>query len=111
MRELTPYTEPTLPPELVAEPMSLISAHEPVAAMRRMEGATRLPPDHCQVWVLERVELEKWYQDLWLPPVPCPYCGELLKTPRAQQCLSCGMDWHDLVNVVRLGSRKDEKGV
>ncbi len=34
---------------------------------------------------------------------PCPYCGEPLRTERAQQCLSCGMDWHDPNNVVRHG--------
>jgi hypothetical protein len=32
--------------------------------------------------------------------VPCPYCGELLRTAFAKQCRSCGMDWHDPANVV-----------
>ena len=29
------------------------------------------------------------------PPKRCPYCGNLLKTGRAQQCLACGADWHN----------------
>jgi hypothetical protein len=28
-------------------------------------------------------------------PTPCPYCGGPLVTPRARQCGSCKMDWHD----------------
>jgi hypothetical protein len=34
--------------------------------------------------------------------MPCPYCGEELRTPRAKQCVCCGMDWHDPDNVRRL---------
>jgi hypothetical protein len=75
-----------------------------------MENVTGLPSDHCQAWVLERVEQEKWYQDLWAQRealrrlIPCPYCEQPLKTSVARQCLSCGMDWHDPANVIRLGS-------
>lgn len=25
---------------------------------------------------------------------PCPYCGEPLRSPLAQQCFTCGADWH-----------------
>lgn len=32
---------------------------------------------------------------------PCPYCGADLWTPRAQQCRTCFMDWHDPNNVYR----------
>jgi hypothetical protein len=28
------------------------------------------------------------------PGPPCPFCGEPLKTSRAQLCLACGCDWH-----------------
>lgn len=28
------------------------------------------------------------------PPLPCPQCGELLRTSKAQQCFECGADWH-----------------
>ena len=34
---------------------------------------------------------------------PCPYCGIPLRTNKAQQCLHCGMDWHDPTHVKRLG--------
>lgn len=32
--------------------------------------------------------------------LPCPYCGELLRTAVAKQCRHCSMDWHDPANVV-----------
>jgi hypothetical protein len=28
---------------------------------------------------------------------PCPYCGQPLRTDKAQQCLECGADWHGRV--------------
>ncbi|WP_456981821.1 hypothetical protein [Luteimonas sp. A478] len=28
-------------------------------------------------------------------PIPCPYCGKLLRTARAKQCQHCFIDWHD----------------
>jgi hypothetical protein len=31
---------------------------------------------------------------------PCPYCGRLLRSRRARQCLECSMDWHDPQNVI-----------
>jgi acyl carrier protein len=37
----------------------------------------------------------------------CPFCGEELRTPTAQQCESCCMDWHDVEHPVR---RIDEAG-
>jgi hypothetical protein len=37
-------------------------------------------------------------------PVPCPYCGEPLRTPKAKQCRFCKMDWHDPENPRRLGT-------
>lgn len=33
-------------------------------------------------------------------PIPCPFCGKMLRTATAQQCFECGKDWHD-VNQVR----------
>lgn len=35
-----------------------------------------------------------WRRSLIDPPLPCPHCGELLRTNKAQQCFSCGKDWH-----------------
>ena len=29
-----------------------------------------------------------------VPGPPCPKCGELLRTSKAQQCFECGADWH-----------------
>lgn len=35
----------------------------------------------------------------------CRFCGGPLRTPRAAQCFSCGMDWHDPNNVVNSRTR------
>lgn len=34
---------------------------------------------------------------------PCPYCGAALRTAKAKQCFTCGMDWRDPTNVIRRG--------
>ncbi len=34
---------------------------------------------------------------------PCPYCGKILPTSKAQQCFECGWDWHDHDNPVQRG--------
>ena len=34
---------------------------------------------------------------------PCPYCGQVLRTAKAKQCFTCGMDWRDPTNVIRRG--------
>lgn len=34
----------------------------------------------------------------------CPYCRSELKSAKARQCFSCGMDWHDPDNVVQHGA-------
>lgn len=30
--------------------------------------------------------------------VPCPYCGKPLRSPLAEQCVECGVDWHKRPN-------------
>lgn len=35
-------------------------------------------------------------------PLPCPYCGEPLRTAVARQCRFCGSDWHDPDHVIKL---------
>ncbi len=30
------------------------------------------------------------------PPVFCPFCGKMLRTPGAQQCFECGKDWREV---------------
>jgi hypothetical protein len=93
-----PYSEPTLPAELEAELRCLIAKHEIGKATRRMEQATGLPHSHCNIWVKDRVPYSEWYPP---PTKPCPYCGAILKTDLANQCLLCGMDWHDPERIVR----------
>ena len=34
--------------------------------------------------------------------IPCPFCGELLRTSEAKQCRFCLRDWHDENNLAFL---------
>ncbi len=40
-------------------------------------------------------------ESIYYPAVPCPYCGETLRTAIARQCRFCKMDWHDAQNIHR----------
>ena len=53
--------------------------------------------DGREITLYNRVKLAGAEKD---PGSPCPYCGQLLRTPRAKQCRACGMDWHDADNAV-----------
>ena len=33
----------------------------------------------------------------WVLP-PCPFCGQLLRTPAAQQCRHCFREWHGIAS-------------
>ena len=33
--------------------------------------------------------------------IPCPYCGQPLRTSRAKQCFECHIDWHNTDNVIK----------
>lgn len=52
---------------------------EPTALLASSEPAAQL--------------IHQWVKET---PVPCPFCGEFLKSPRAKQCLHCGTDWHNV---------------
>jgi hypothetical protein len=68
-------------------------------AMRELVKTARWPETWAKVWVQ--------HDGRRLPRAPgmtCSYCGGLLRSPRAKQCLECGMDWHDPSNPRRLGT-------
>jgi hypothetical protein len=72
----------------------LIHQGDPLPAISQLQEATGLPWGECSTWVKARMPRPQ-------PPIPCPFCGKLLKTQKAKQCLECGMDWHDPNNVIR----------
>jgi hypothetical protein len=69
------------------------SIHDHLALM----GSARRTGRPYQLWSDDSVEF------CWPETKPCPYCGKLLMTEKAQQCFMCGMDWHDSNNVIRHG--------
>ena len=63
----------------------------------RSIDAFQFPPGEWSEGTLETMKLAGAEKD---PGSPCPYCGQLLRTPRAKQCRARGMDWHDADNAV-----------
>lgn len=89
-----------LPIRVETEVIDLINSGDPAAAMLKMAEETGLPMEDCQIWVKHHICSPG---PLPMIPVRCPYCGRMLMTDKAKQCLVCGMDWHDPNNVVRHG--------
>jgi len=85
-------------PELEAELLGLISDGHTIAAIKRLREATSLGLHDAMEWVANQSMSKQQEKGK-----PCPYCGQPLRTDQAQQCLKCGMDWHDPTNVVRRG--------
>lgn len=50
-------------------------------------------------WLLP--ERSPTFTELTQPNPKCPYCRAWLRTPKAKQCASCLMDWHDPKNPFR----------
>ena len=87
--DLTPEAEASL---------RALAEQDPVAAMKELSSLTGCNLRWAKIWVLHpNGPQPKYRQD----GPPCLYCGEVLRTAKAKQCLSCGMDWHDPNNVIR----------
>lgn len=70
--------------------MTLVSAEGREVQLEYETGAASMAPIHYLLfWRTKYRVLDK----LRFPP-RCPYCGKLLRTLLAQQCLHCGADWH-----------------
>jgi len=89
----------TVPDEVALEVESLALAGKVVAAMARLRAGSTYSLAECTEMILAR-----WSERARQPEMPCPYCGQPLKSPLAKQCFQCGLDWHDDDNVVRRGS-------
>jgi len=62
----------------------LIANNQKMLAMRDIRTATGCSSGWAKLWVIHQEAT-----------VPCPYCGEPLRTSMAKQCRFCGRDWHD----------------
>jgi hypothetical protein len=62
-----------------------------------VNGDEALTPEEIKAIEQARSRREMVYRELQKnsQPVPCPYCGKLLASGRAKQCLHCKADWHD----------------
>ena len=77
----------------------LMTEGQRLRAMHELTKATRCPMTWAKVWVQHKGRTKARE-----PGTICSYCGGRLRSPRAKQCLECGMDWHDVANPRRLGT-------
>ena len=86
--------DPQLEAELKA--LACTSGGKPLAIKRYCE-ATGCAARDGFAWLYR-------YMKSLEPVVPCPHCGQALRSPKAKQCFDCGMDWHDSSQIVRRGN-------
>ncbi len=67
----------------------VMKAGESALAAAELRAATGCTAEQAALWVSHRGRPRAV-----TPGPPCPYCGALLKTSRARQCLSCHRAWH-----------------
>jgi len=89
----------TVPDEVAGEVEGLVLAGNLGAAISRLRAGSTYTLAECGEMILAR-----WSERARQPEMPCPYCGQPLKSALAKQCFQCGLDWHDDDNVVRRGS-------
>jgi hypothetical protein len=91
--------EKPISPEAETELRTLVLAGQTIQAIKRYRELAGCGLAEAHAWV-EGLRFEHFPRR---PTVPCPYCGESLRTDVARQCVSCGMDWHNPDHVVKLG--------
>jgi hypothetical protein len=81
--------------------LRVLASQSGLEAMKELRRLTACDDGWAKIWLLHPNGPQPAipHQEM-----PCPYCGKLLCTDRAKQCLSCGMDWHNPDNVVRHGN-------
>jgi hypothetical protein len=78
-----------LPINLEQEVRELASDGQTMRAIHRLTAALGCSEQAARDW-LDQYVIYPWR---WSGG-PCPYCGQKLRTHRAQQCFACGRDWH-----------------
>jgi len=88
-------------PELEEELKRLVAQGQRIAVIKQYREATGCGLTHAKRWLDQY--LTTFVAPIW-SRAPCPYCGQPLRTPKARQCVDCGMDWHDPSHVVKRGN-------
>jgi hypothetical protein len=70
--------------------IELVRQGKSIEAIKEYKDFHGIQVNDAKMTVVELHRLFVWPG----PPTPCPHCGEALRTPVAQQCLSCSADWH-----------------
>ena len=70
---------------------NLVIDHQPVLAVKELRSITGCCLPWAKIWVQHEGQAREETR-------PCPYCAKPLRTPAAQQCRFCLMDWHDPEN-------------
>lgn len=78
-----------LNPAVEARVHQLIHSGQSMMAMHELVAATGCPPGWAKIWVVHNGRPRAK-----VPGPPCPFCGKLLRTSRAQQCPHCMSHWH-----------------
>lgn len=73
--------------------LRMLSEQNPTEAMKRLKDATGCSKRWAKIWVLHPDGPKPKRPRCGGPP--CPYCGKPPATDEAQQCFSCGKDWHN----------------
>jgi len=68
----------------------------PIASIKKLREITNSRLKEAKIWVDHSGEF------VHRKTIPCPYCGELLRTENAKQCRFCLRDWHDENNLKSL---------
>jgi hypothetical protein len=94
------FTE--LSPEVEGRVRHLLAQNEKIKAIHELIAATGCSLGWAHLWI-SHPNGPELHQKSGMGP-PCYYCGKALRSPVAQQCVECGMDWHDARRVFRLGA-------
>jgi endogenous inhibitor of DNA gyrase (YacG/DUF329 family) len=77
----------------------IIDSSGSISAIKRLREISGCDLETAKLWVHHRGIAGQGHA----PLVPCPYCGEPLRSGEAKQCRFCKRDWHDPQYIRHLG--------
>jgi hypothetical protein len=96
-RQLPQLPELTHPQRL--ELRGIIDTSGSIQAIKRLREISGCDLGTAKLWVHHRGIARQGHERL----VPCPHCGEPLRSADAKQCRFCKRDWHDQAQIRHLG--------